>query len=534
MEKISADTAELFEILPAAVFACDIKGKITYFNQKAADFWEKPHEISSDIYYQSLNIYHPDGTILNIDLYPMQMAIRERTAVKDAEILIERPDGVCLYVESHCTPILNPLGELTGIITMLIDKSDKMSQVQHNISNQKSQDNLVKHLELKVIQDNLDLQKSEDRYHKMVEEVEDYAILMLDTDGNVQNWNLGAQKIKGYTEEEILGKNFSLFYLDEDRERNLPQSLIRQAELEGKATHEGWRLKKNGEKFWGFIVLTALHDDENNVIGFSKVTRDLTEKKLLEDQLREHAKNIEFRNKQLEEYAHIASHDLQEPLRKIRIFSEMLASKITDKEALTDIHKIESAAERMTVLIKDVLAYSEIAQGQHMYSWTDLNHVLNNVKEDCELAILEKNIKIEQSILPEIYAVPIQMHQLFSNLITNALKFSKPLGIISILGTIIPKSQANDFFDFSDDTSTDYLELKFRDNGLGFDPKYSDHVFKLFQRLDTTKTGTGIGLALCKKIIENHGGKITVKSKAGEGTEFLIYLPLKLQDGTEI
>ena len=524
MEISGHEAVALFELLPAAVFTCDVLGKITYFNQEAAALWGNRGEPDNDFYLQSLPIYDTDGAILGRDRYPMQIALRDGTAIKGMEILIGRQDAARVLVEAHCRPIVDTVGEVTGVISMLIDRSGRERQEQLHNDGQVSRDGTLEHLEQKVNQDALNLRNSEDRYHRMIGEVEDYAILMLDTEGNIQNWNLGAQKIKGYTEEEILGRNFSLFYLDEDRERKLPQSLIRQAEREGKATHEGWRLKKNGEKFWGFIVLTALHDDENNVIGFSKVTRDLTEKKVLEDQLREHALSIEFRNKQLEEYAHIASHDLQEPLRKIRIFSEILANGISDKDALTAVRKIEAAAGRMTVLIKDVLAYSEIAQGQHMHRLTDLNQVLENVKEDCELAIMEKDIKIEQSVLPSINAVPIQMHQLFSNLVTNALKFSLPQGTISIVGRIMRKGEAEDALDFSTDTA--YLELIFRDNGVGFDPKYSDQVFKLFQRLDTTKTGTGIGLALCKKIVENHGGRITVKSERGAGTEFRICLPL--------
>src|SRR5580704_355085 len=124
---------------------------------------------------------------------------------------------------------------------------------------------------------NDELRKSEERYHKMIEEVEDYAILMLNREGIVQNWNKGAEKIKGYKESEIVGKSFRLFYLPEDREKKLPEKLIEEAVRNGKAIHEGWRMRKDGSKFWGSIVITALHDEERNVIGFSKVTRDLTE-----------------------------------------------------------------------------------------------------------------------------------------------------------------------------------------------------------------------------------------------------------------
>jgi PAS domain S-box-containing protein len=128
-----------------------------------------------------------------------------------------------------------------------------------------------------------DLIKSNDNYRKMIEEIEDYAILSLDVEGNVVNWNRGAEKIKGYTAEEIIGKNFKLFYTKEDRENKLPEKLIEKAALSGKASDEGWRVKKDGTQFWGSILITAIHNDKNNVIGFSKVTRDLTDKRNAEE-----------------------------------------------------------------------------------------------------------------------------------------------------------------------------------------------------------------------------------------------------------
>jgi PAS domain S-box-containing protein len=127
------------------------------------------------------------------------------------------------------------------------------------------------------------LRQSEERYFRMIDEVEDYAILLLDRNGNIQNWNKGAEKIKGYKENEILGKNFRIFYTKEDQDNGLPELLIDKAVKQGKALHEGWRVRKDGTRFWGSIVITALHDDQKNVIGFSKVTRDLTERKETED-----------------------------------------------------------------------------------------------------------------------------------------------------------------------------------------------------------------------------------------------------------
>src|SRR6185312_15052517 len=172
----------------------------------------------------------------------------------------------------------------------------------------------------------------------------------LDRDGIVQNWNKGAERIKGYTEEEIVGKNFRIFYLPEDGEKKLPEQLMEQAVREGKALHEGWRLRKDGMRFWGSIVITTLYDEQGQIMGFSKVTRDLTDIKAATDQIKEYARELEFQNKELQQFAYAAAHDLKEPLRKVQFYLsaivETLAEKIPDKEK-TYLNNSVSSAERM-------------------------------------------------------------------------------------------------------------------------------------------------------------------------------------------
>src|SRR5687768_7169394 len=219
--------------------------------------------------------------------------------------------------------------------------------------------------------------KSEDPYHKMIEEIQDYAILLLDKEGNILNWNQGAEKIKGYQESEIIGKNFRIFYQEEDRINKLPERLISEATLHGKAMHEGWRVRKNREKFWGSSVITALHDERNEVIGFSKVTRDLTERKFAEELLNQKAKELEFRNRELEQFVFIASHDLQEPLRKIQVFSGLLEKNLGDQESASKfLKKINASAKRMSSLIKDVLEYSRLSKDEELKVQVDLNVAL--------------------------------------------------------------------------------------------------------------------------------------------------------------
>jgi signal transduction histidine kinase len=289
--------------------------------------------------------------------------------------------------------------------------------------------------------------------------------------------------------------------------------------------HEGWRLRKDGSRFWGSIVITALHDEKGKVIGFSKVTRDLTDKKIAEDQMKQYMRNIEFQNKQLEEYAYVASHDLQEPLRKIQIFAGMLHNNIDDRPAQErNIEKIQSSARRMTTLIKDVLAYSRLSLTDELFVMTDLNLILENIKEDFELLLNETGAVINYSGLPIIKGIPIQLNQLFSNLITNAIKFSNDKPVIDISSRNAEISEIKKYPEL--DPGRRYVLILFRDNGVGIEPQYAEQIFKLFQRLDKTKYGTGIGLAMCKKIVENHQGHISVLSEVNKGTTFSIILPV--------
>jgi PAS domain S-box-containing protein len=367
------------------------------------------------------------------------------------------------------------------------------------------------------------LQRTLDSYHRMVEEVEDYAIILLDIEGNIQNWNKGAEKIKGYKSEDIVGKSFKNFYFPEDIDSRLPERLLEQARVTGKATHEGWRRRKDNSRFWGSIVITAIHDDENNVIGFTKVTRDLTERKLSEDQIKQYTAELEFKNKELNQFVSIASHDLQEPLRKIGIFASLLSENLDDKESsVRYLEKISSSAQRMSNLIKEVLRYSMLSTEEMAVS-TNLNQILKNIADDFEVTIREKNATIKYPEMPFVKGIPIQLHQLFANIIGNALKFNDKLPLINIEWERITELEKLQYPLLN--PKFNYIRFSITDNGLGFSQEYSEKIFKMFQRLDASQQGTGIGLALCKKIIENHHGHITALSEEGKGTTITFYLP---------
>lgn len=355
-------------------------------------------------------------------------------------------------------------------------------------------------------------------YQKMIEEVQDYAILLLDVEGNIQNWNKGVEKIKGYSQAEIIGKNFSMFYLPEDRASNLPKTLLNEALTNGRAMHEGWRVRKDGSTFWGSIVITALHGDGGSVIGFTKVTRDLTERKLAEEEKDRNNRDIEIQNRQLEEFAYITSHDLQEPIRKIQIFISLVRENIENTEVLENyLTKMDASAKKMVSLIRSILDFSRLSQNKSQFVPVDLTKIINEVIEEFELLVQEKNVHFHLAPLPIINAVPVQMHQLFSNLIHNAIKFNNHEPSIDVGHEVMEVRSISG-------EVNQYHIIRISDNGIGFDQQYSDIAFHPFKRLTSDYLGAGIGLAICKRIVENHNGTITVSSLVGKGTTFTVSL----------
>ena len=361
------------------------------------------------------------------------------------------------------------------------------------------------------------LRESEERFRHLVTNVRDYAMIRLDPQGVVASWNPGAQRIKGYTADEIIGRHFSVFYPPDAVTAQWPDRELEVARREGNFEDEGWRVRKDGTAFWANVVISAFTDDAGAVEGFWKITRDLTERKRAEEQLNESAERLRRSNRELEQFASVAAHDLQEPLRKIQAFGDRLRTRSAaalDEQGTDYLARILQAAGRMRRLIDDLLAYSRISTRPESLVSLDLRGVIADVLTDLEVRVQSTGGRVEIGELPLVVAAPSQMRQLFLNLIGNALKFRHPdvAPIVAISGR--PRD--------------DMADITVRDNGIGFEPAYRERIFEVFQRLHGRHEyeGTGIGLAICRKIVERHGGTIVADSQPGDGATFTFTLPL--------
>lgn len=356
----------------------------------------------------------------------------------------------------------------------------------------------------------LELKQTRDNYQNMVEEVKDYAILMIDLDGNILNWNKGAEKIKGYTASEIIGKNFRLFYTAKDRAAQVPEQLLNAAINDGRVQHEGWRVRKDGTLFWSNVTITAMHDSKGQITCFLKITHDLTEQKLAEENRRIYTEKLEIKNRELEQFTYIASHDLQEPLRSISSLAEMIVEQYQgklDAEADTYLQFITQSVNRMSQLIKGLLDYSRLGKAE-LDSHVDCNEIMGTVIADLRSAIHDSNAIINVKQLPVLSAYPMELKLLFQNLLSNAIKFRK--------------KDRQLYVNVSACLTDEGWRFEFQDNGIGLDPRFREKIFEIFQRLHSKSAyeGTGIGLAHCKKIVAMHNGRIWVDAVPGEGSKF--------------
>lgn len=354
------------------------------------------------------------------------------------------------------------------------------------------------------------LRKSEERFRLLVNNVRDYAIFMLDQEGRIISWNNGATHIHGYTEDEIIGKNIEIFYTQEDRANKEPAANLAMAKENGSYEMEGVRIRKDGTRFLANVVFTVLLNDDGSLRGYSKITRNITKRKQLENDLRKS-------NAEMEAFTYSVSHDLRAPLRSIIGFTKILEDDYTaqlDEEAKRIMGIITNNTIKMGMLIDDLLNFSRMSKQDIIKTDFDTHEMLKGIIAD-QGNRNGKPIQWTVGQLPRMYADINSVKQVWINLLSNAVKYS---------------SGKNDPHIWIDaENKGGYLIFSVKDNGVGFDEKYSNKLFKVFQRLHSSNEfeGTGVGLAIVEKIVSKHGGEVWAKAIPGEGATFYFSIPEK-------
>ncbi len=355
------------------------------------------------------------------------------------------------------------------------------------------------------------LRQSEERFRLLVDGVVDYAIYMLDPAGIVTSWNAGAQRIKGYTRDEIIGRHFSQFYSFEDRAASKPWEELAAARRTGRAEQEGWRYKKNGQRFWARTVLTRLSDSEGRLHGFAKVTQDLSERRQVQD-LEQAARNVT-------EFIAMLAHELRNPLAPIRYAVQLLA-KGADPAQRAMVETIDRQSAQLTRIVDDLLEISRVTQGALSIEQkpVDMADVIRAAVETATplMEARTHRLSLELSERPLLVQGDAQrLTQLVANLLNNAARYTPEGGSIAVTGQVEGGA----------------VSLRVRDNGRGIEPDIIGHIFEMFvqgpQSVLQAGGGLGVGLALARRIAELHGGSLEAHSEgAGKGSEFTFRIPL--------
>jgi PAS domain S-box-containing protein len=371
------------------------------------------------------------------------------------------------------------------------------------------------------------LRASEQRFRLLVENVQDYSILMLDPDGQISNWNAGTERLYGYPAEEIIGQSFSRFFLPEDREEGRPARLLAVAAAEGHSEDEGWRVRKDGSGFWASVMITALYDPQGKLLGFSKIAHDLTDRKRAEEErvvllkkAEDARRESEAANQLKDEFLAVLSHELRTPLNAITGWAHMLQAGELDYETQRKaVDTINRNALLQARLISDLLDVSRIVSGKlHLdLKPVDLPSVVQAAVDTLRVAAEDKEIRIDVVLNCDsglIRGDAFRLQQVVWNLISNAIKFAPRKGNIQVS---LAKTNS-------------HAELIVQDDGPGIQPDLMPHIFEPFRQGDSSSTrshqGLGLGLAIVRNLLQLHGGTVQAMNReGGHGAIFKVVLP---------
>lgn len=413
---------------------------------------------------------------------------------------------------------------------------DQRKQAEKNLAQQtqkleRSKDVLEMHVQMRT----QELQKLQ-RRNELILNSAGEGICGFDLQGRATFVNPPAAKLTGWKVEDVIGKTEEqIFFSTKPKGSKEVPALVK--DEQGNFLPEQMFYRKEGASFPVEYVRTPIKENEK-VVGTVVIFKDITERRNAEDKLNRKANELARSNRELEQFAFVASHDLQEPLRKIQAFGDRLKVKcetVQLDEGRDYLERMQSAAARMQRLINDLLTFSRVLSSSQPFVKVDLAQITKEVLVDLEHRVEKTGAKIEVGILPTIDGDATQMRQLLQNLIGNALKFQAPGSKpeIKIDAQMVTRDQVQEdaALPVTPDSKPEdkFCVLTVQDNGIGFEEQYLDKVFAVFQRLHGRGEyeGTGVGLAVCRRITERHGGLITAQSKPGEGSTFIVILPLE-------
>lgn len=444
--------------------------------------------------------------------------LTERGTLKNAEVEIRVKSGKIIPI-------------LISIETITIGRQKYFLNAINDISERKK-------AEKELSEKNQSLEESESRIQTIFEAAPD-AVIIINHDGIIINWNAEAENIFGWEKKEVIGRTLAEIIIPEryrEQHKNGLKNFIRTGEgkVIGKPI-EIEALKKDNMEIPVELKISASVVNHNPPV-FIGFVRDISKRRQAENTLNkktteliEANANLKKMNKELESFTYISSHDLQEPLRKIQTFTGRILEK--ENQNLSDtgkdyFHRMQDASQRMQTLLQDLLSFSRVNTAERKFEVTDLNKIIEEVKTEYKEIIEQKQAIIEVGPLCDANVIPFQMRQMFHNLISNALKFSKPE-----VPPHITITARNIKFSKPDNAQLqpekEYCHIIITDNGIGFEPNFAEKIFEVFQKLHGKDeyAGTGIGLAIVKKIVENHNGVITASSEPNKGATFDIYIP---------
>jgi PAS domain S-box-containing protein len=444
-----------------------------------------------------------DGTRFVSLIYPedqttVKLAIREALqsgGAFDAEYRIQRPDGKLRWVLSQGRTHCDSKGQPSRMIGMTLDVTERMQAAE-------------------------ELRRSEERFRLLVEGIADYAIFMVDPEGFVTSWNSGAERIKGYRAEEIIGRHFSCFYCDEDLRKGRPAMALREAAAAGRVEDNCWRLRKDGSRFRANAILTALHGQKGELIGFAKITRDLTESLRAEEAVQTAQAELArvVRASTLGEMTASIAHEINQPLAAIvnnaNACRRILASPTPDlEEAQLAVIDIAEAATRAGEIIAHIRAM--LKKGNLEKTSLDINQVIHEVLSFVPDVLEKQHISLGTELepgLPPVLGDRVQLQQVLLNLIMNGIEAMH--AILDRPRVLVIRSGALDAG----------LEVMVRDSGAGLDLRHVEHIFDTF--FTTKANGMGMGLSICRSIIEAHHGRLWAsQDPAIQGATFRFFLP---------